>query len=208
MRAAVSRRYGPPDDVAAPATEGAHYALAFLRVARTGAGLHVLVHGASGTIGSAAVQLLRAEGVGVTATCLAEQVETVRGLGADHVVDLSATPLAQVDGRFDAVLDTVGRSTFGRCRRLLQPRGTYVSCELGPGAQNPVLALVTSSGRRHVRFPVPRIDRAMVQRLARMLADGSLRPLVDRRDALADIVEAYRYVESGRKVGSVLVDLA
>ncbi len=198
---------GVPDDLAAPATEGPHYALACLRVARTSAGQDVLVHGASGTIGSAAVQLLRAEGVRVTATCFAEQVETVRGLGADHVVDLSQTTLSDVDEQFDAVFDTVGKSTFGRCRPLLRPRGTYVSAELGPGAQNPFLALVTPSARRHVRFPVPRIDQALVGRFARMLADRTLRPLVDRRYPLAEVVEAYRYVESGRKVGSVLLDL-
>ena len=101
----------------------------------------------------------------------------------------------------------MGKSTFGRCRPLLRPRGTYVSAELGPGAQNPLLALVTPSARRHVRFPFPRIDQALVERFARMLADGRLRPLVDRRYPLAEVVEAYRHVESGRKVGSVLLDL-
>lgn len=204
--AAVARTPdGVPDDVAAAATEGAHYASAFLRVARTRGGQHVLVHGASGAIGSAAVQLLRADGVHVTATCFAEQVETVRGLGADRVVDLSQTAVTDVDERFDAVFDTVGKSTFGRCRTLLRQRGTYVSSELGPGAQNPFLALVTPSRGRHVRFPIPRIDQAMVERFARMLADGRLRPLVERRYPLAEIVEAHRHVESGRKVGSVLV---
>lgn len=198
---------GVPLDVAAAATEGPHHAQAFLRVGRVRAGQHVLVHGATGTIGSSAVQLLRDHGVEVTATCFGEHVDTVRGLGAHHVVDLSRTPLEAVAGEFDAVLDSVGRSTFGRCRRLLRPGGLYVSSELGPGGQNLALSLATPRGRRHVRFALPRIDAALVGRFARMPADGRLRPLVDSRYPLDDVVEAHRRVDTGQKIGSVLVDV-
>ena len=200
-----------PDGVgftaAAAATEGAHYALAMARVARVRPGRHVLVLGASGGIGSAAVQLLTAGGVHVTAASRGS-VDTVAGLGADRVLDAAADDVPDDGTRYDAVLDAVGKSTFGRHRHRLVPGGIYTSSELGPKAQNILLSLVSplSPGRR-VRFPFPRHDQAMVGRIAELLADGRLRPLIDRRYPFEQIVEAYRYVESGRKVGNVVLDV-
>lgn len=192
---------------AAASTEGAHYALAMARVARTRAGHHVLVLGASGGIGSAAVQLLGAGGVTVTAATRGA-VDRVAGLGADRVVEAAADAVPDDGTRYDAVFDAVGRSSFGRYRRRLVRRGVYTSSELGPKGQNIPLSLLSplSPGRR-VRFPFPLHDQAMVQRLAGLLADGRLRPLIDRHYPLDGIVEAYRYVESGQKVGNVVVDV-
>lgn len=191
---------------AAPATEGWHYAHAFLRVAGTRAGHDVLVHGATGAIGSAAVQLSHHAGATVTAVCGPDHLDLVRGLGADRVVDHTAVDFTADEQRYDAVFDAVGKSTFGRCRRLLKPRGVYVSSELGPKAQNPFLALGTPLLRgRTVRFPYPRFDRTMLAELRGMLEAGTYRPLVDRTYPLGEIVEAYRYVQTGRKVGSVVV---
>jgi len=107
------------------------------------------------------------------------------------------------------VLDAVGKSTFGRCRRLLRPRGVYVSSDVGPGWQNLVLALVTPLSRgKRVRFPVPSHDQAMVRGLGELIGSGEFRPVVDRRYPLDRIVEAYQYVESGRKVGNVVIEMA
>jgi NADPH:quinone reductase-like Zn-dependent oxidoreductase len=200
-----------PDGVdlaaAAAATEGAHYALAFARVARIRAGQHVLVLGATGGIGSAAVQLLKAGGVRVTAAAR-EHPDVVLALGADDVIEAAAEDVPDDGRRYDAVLDAVGKSTFGRVRPLLQPSGVYVSSELGPKAQNIGLALLWPVMRgRHVRFPFPLHDQAMIRHLADLLADGRFRPLIDRRYPLADVVEAYRYVESGRKTGNVVLDV-
>jgi NADPH:quinone reductase-like Zn-dependent oxidoreductase len=192
---------------AAAATEGAHYALAFARVARIRAGQDVLVLGATSGIGSAAVQLLAAGGVRVTAAAR-ERTDLVSGLGADRVVEAAAEDVPDDGRRYDAVLDAVGKSTFGRARRLLKPSGVYVSSELGPKAQNVGLAMLWPVMRgRHVRFAFPLHDRAMIRRLADLLADGRFRPLIDRRYPLADIVDAYAYVESGRKLGNVVLDL-
>lgn len=151
-----------PDGVgfpaAAAATEGAHYALAFALVTRLRAGQDVLVLGATGGIGSAAVQLLKAGGVTVTAADVPD------------------------DGRrYDAVMDAVGKSTFGRARPLLKPSGVYVSSELGPKAQNIGLAMLWPVMRgRHVRFAFPLHNHAMIRRIAELLADGRFRPLIDR----------------------------
>ncbi|TKJ21700.1 NAD(P)-dependent alcohol dehydrogenase [Blastococcus sp. CCUG 61487] len=192
---------------AAAATEGPHYALAMARVARTRPGQHVLVLGASGGIGSAAVQLLVAGGVTVTAVTR-DAVDRVESLGADRVIEATADAVPDDGTRYDAVFDAVGKSSFGRWRRRLTPRGVYTSSELGPKGQNIPLSLLSplSPGRR-VRFPFPLHDQAMMQRLAALLADGRLRPLVDRRYPLDRIVEAYRYVDSGQKIGNVVIDV-
>jgi NADPH:quinone reductase-like Zn-dependent oxidoreductase len=196
---------------AAPATEGSHYALSLMEAARIGPGQDVLVNGATGAIGSAAVQLLKARGATVTAVCRSDSLELVQGLGADRVIDYTAQDFTRDGQTYDVVLDAVGKSSFGRCRRLLKPGGTYLSSDLGPLSQNPFLALVTPLFRgRRVRFPIPRApDRGKVMaHLQELLAAGAFRPLVDRRYPLDQIVEAYRYVEPGQKVGSVVISVA
>ena len=192
---------------AAPSTEASHYALTFIRKARIRSGQEVLVHGATGAIGSAAVQLLKSLGATVTATSDTAHVELVRSLGADRVIDYTAEDFTKDARTYDVVLDAVGKSSFGRCKRLLKPRGIFLSSDLGPLSQNPVLALVTPLfGKRKVMFPIPRKhDRAIVEYFRGMLESGSFRPVIDRRYPLDQIVEAYRYVESGQKIGNVLI---
>jgi NADPH:quinone reductase-like Zn-dependent oxidoreductase len=127
----------------APGTEGSQYALSMVRSAKVQRGQVVLVNGATGAIGSAAVQLLRQVGARVTAVCGTEHVALVKGLGADRVIDYTAEDFTKDEQAYDVVLDAVGKSSFGRCRRLLKPRGIYVSSDLGPLSQNPILALIT-----------------------------------------------------------------
>jgi NADPH:quinone reductase-like Zn-dependent oxidoreductase len=193
---------------AAPGTEGSHYALSSIRAVKVRRGQAVLVYGATGAIGSAAVQLLKQLGATVTAVCATDQLNLVKGLGADRVVDYTAEDFTSDGHRYDVVMDAVGKSSFGRCRRLLKPRGLYLSSDLGPLSQNPLLALVTPLGRgRRVRFPVPRSDPGMMARLKELIESGAFRPLVDRSYPLDEIVEAYRYVETGRKVGNVVISV-
>ncbi|QFY05485.1 zinc-binding dehydrogenase [Nonomuraea phyllanthi] len=193
---------------AAPGTEGSHYALAFIRTAGARAGQEVLVHGATGAIGSAAVQLLKGLGVTVTAVCDTPNLELVRGLGADRVVDYTAQDFTRDAQTYDAVFDAVGKSTFGRCRRLLKPGGAYLSSELGPWCQNLVLPLVTPLfGGRRVKFPFPGGDREMMWHLRELIESGQFRPVIDRRYPLDRIVDAYRYVETGKKVGNVVIEV-
>jgi len=193
----------------APSTEGSHYALANIRASQITNGRRVLVHGATGAIGSAAVQLLKALGAIVTATCATGHVDLVRGLGADRVIDHTAADFTQDAQRYDVVFDAVGKSSFGRCRRLLKRRGIYLSTDLGPYSLNPLLALVTPLfGGRKVMFPIPpKHDHDETQELRRMLGTGAFRPVIDRRYPLDHIVEAYRYVETGKKVGNVVISV-
>jgi len=193
---------------AAPGTEGAHYALSMIRSAGVEPGQDVLVNGATGAIGSAAVQLLADLGARVTATCSAAHKDLVTGLGADRVIDYTAEDFTRDTQTYDLVLDAVGKSSFARCRRLLRPRGIFVSSDLGPLSQNPVMALVTPLfGGRKVLFPIPvQRDPAAVMRYLRdLMESGAFRPLIDRRYPLDLIMDAYRYVETGQKVGSVVV---
>jgi len=193
---------------AAPSTEGSHYALSFIRTAKIRTGHDVLVNGATGAIGSAAVQLLKNLGADVTATCDAQNVERVRGLGADRVIDYTAEDFTKDDQTYDVVLDAVGKSSFGRCKRLLKPGGVYLSSDLGPLSQNPILALITPLfGRRKVMFPIPKQDPEMVRHFKELIESGEFKPLIDRRYPLDQIVEAYRYVETGQKIGNVVISV-
>jgi NADPH:quinone reductase-like Zn-dependent oxidoreductase len=200
---------------AAPGMEGAHYAHAFLRVTGVGPGDRALVHGATGGIGTAAVQLLKARDVAVTAVC--DQLPPARPdllteLGAAHVVHHDGDGWVDLVGSgFDAVLDATGHTSFGAARRLLRPGGSYVSSELGRGGQNVLLAaagpLARVLGRRHVRFPLPHEDAELAAHLSQLMAAGDYRPVVDRTYPFDELREAYAYVDTGRKVGNVVVTL-
>lgn len=193
---------------AAPGTEGSHYALGLIKVAKIQSGQDVLVYGATGAIGSAAVQLLKSLGARVTAVCDTKNVELVKGLGADRVVDYTTRDFTADDRGYDVVLDAVGKSTFGRCRRLLKPAGIYVSTDLGPLGQNVILPLVTRLfGGKRVIFPLPRYDHGWVIRLKGLIESGEFKPVIDRRYSLDQIVEAYRYVETGQKIGNVVISV-
>jgi NADPH:quinone reductase-like Zn-dependent oxidoreductase len=191
----------------APAAEGAHYALSGIRRAGIRRGHDVLVYGATGAIGSAAVQLLRSLGARVTAVCDTGNLELVKGLGADKVMDYTTEDFTRDEQTYDLVMDAVGKSSYGHCRRLLKPNGIYLSSDLGPMAQNPILALVTPLLRgKRVMFPLPlRPDQEIARYLRGLLESGAFRPVIDRTYPLDQIVEAYRYVETGRKVGNVVI---
>ncbi|MFC6086999.1 NAD(P)-dependent alcohol dehydrogenase [Sphaerisporangium aureirubrum] len=193
---------------AAPSTEGSHYALSLVEGTRARAGQRVLVYGATGAIGTAALQLLRDLGVTVTAVCGTENVDLAKSLGATDVIDYRTEDFTKDGRRYDAVIDAVGKTSFGRCRRLLRPRGVYVSSDLGPLAQNPFLALVTPLFRgRRVRFPFARNDAAMARHFKELIESGAFRPVIDRTYTLDEIVEAYRYVETGQKTGNVVISI-
>lgn len=190
----------------APAFEGAHYALSTINAAKILSGQRVLVYGATGGIGSAAVQLLKNLGVEVSAVCRTKDVQLVSQLGADRVIQTQ--DFASDDHTYNVVIDAVGKTSFGACRRLLTPRGIYLSSELGPHSQNPFLALTTPLLRgRRVMFPIPTHNQEMVRYFRGLIDAGQFTPLIDRTYPLADIVDAYRYVESGEKIGNVVLSV-
>jgi len=133
----------------------------------------------------------------------------VRSLGAEIVVDWEREDFTALDERFDVVFDAVGKSSFGACRRLLRDGGVYVSTDLGPKAQNPMLALagpvLRTLNAKRVAFPLPRANREVIEFLRARLERGDLTPVIDRTYLLDEIVAAFRYVETGRKTGNVVV---
>jgi NADPH:quinone reductase-like Zn-dependent oxidoreductase len=198
-----------PFDQVAPSTEGSHYALSAITMVAIGSGQHVLLNGGTGAIGSAAIQLLKDLGANITAVADTEHLELVRGLGAGRVIDRTVEDFTQDDQAYDVVFDAVGKSSFGRCKRLLKPNGIYLSSDLGPLSMNPVLALITPLfGGRRIRFPIPpKHTKQEVERIRSMIEAGTFLPVVDRRYPLEEIVEAYRYVETGQKIGNVVIDI-
>jgi NADPH:quinone reductase-like Zn-dependent oxidoreductase len=192
----------------ASSTEGTHYALSIIEAADLGAGDEVLVYGATGAIGTAAVQLLKHRGATVAAVCDPHGAEVVASLGADVVIDRSVEDFTRTAARFDAVLDAVGKTTFRRCRHLLKPGAPYLSTDLGPGWQNLALIPLTRwLGDHRVLLPFPADERRHVLQVRELLAAGAFRPVVDRTYPFEDIVEAYRYVRSRRKLGTVVVSV-
>ncbi len=191
----------------APATEGFHYAWSMIKAAKVHDGHRVLVNGATGGIGSAGVQLLHHLGATVTAVCDGDHIDLVKSLGADRVIDRNLVDFTTDDQTYDVVFDAVGKSSFGRCKALLRPAGIYLSTDLGPRSENPVLGLVTPLLRgRKVLFPIPpKHDQAGVRYVARLIECGAFTPVIDRRYPLEEIVQAYAYVESGQKIGNVLI---
>jgi len=193
---------------AAPITEGAHYALCDIRAARIKSGQNVMIYGASGAIGSAAVQLLKYFGARVTGVCNTQNVEVVKSLGADQVIDYLTEDFTKIDLKFDFIFDAVGKSSFRQCKPLLKKNGTYISTELGKNSENIFLALLTPiSGGKKVLFPLPSIKKEDVVFLKKLVETGRFKPLVDRLYPLDNIVDAYKYVETGQKRGNVVITL-
>lgn len=193
---------------AAALTEGSHYALVDIRAAKVQAGQNVMVYGATGAIGSAAVQLLKHFGAHVTAVANTKNVALVKSLGADVVIDYQTEDFTQTKTRFDFIFDAVGKSSFGQCKPLLKEKGIYISTELGKNGENIWLALLTPlRGRKKLLFPLPTITKNDVEFLGELAQQGKFKPVIDRSFTMEQIVEAYRYVESGQKTGNVILKI-
>jgi NADPH:quinone reductase-like Zn-dependent oxidoreductase len=193
---------------AAPITEGAHYALNNIKASKVEAGQNVLVYGATGAIGSAAVQLLKHFGANVTAVCNTKNVALVKSLGADIVIDYQIQDFTKTETRFHFIFDAVGKSSFRQCKPLLTEKGKYISTELGKNGENIFFALTTAIfASKKVLFPIPTINKADVIFLKELVEKGEYKPVIDREYVLNQIVEAYKYVETAQKVGNVVLKI-
>ncbi|MDH5446584.1 MAG: NAD(P)-dependent alcohol dehydrogenase [Gammaproteobacteria bacterium] len=203
-----------PDDVdyvdAAASPEGAHYALNFINKVDLKRGDRVLVYGASGAIGSAAVQLLKHFGMEVTAVCSGRHLETVKSLGADRIIDYTKEDFTQDTTRYHFVLDAVGKISFLQSKKLLLSGGVFASSDLGFLAQNmflPMLAplLKLLYDRKYTIFPMPVDIKRSLLLLQKLMANKEFKPLIDREYPLDEIVSAYQYVRQGKKTGNVAI---
>jgi NADPH:quinone reductase-like Zn-dependent oxidoreductase len=170
------------------------------------AGKRILIYGASGSIGTAGVQLAKHFGAHVTAVCNTKNVELVRSLGADEVVDYLREDFTQNGETYDVIFDAVGKHSFRRARRSLREGGTFIETDLGFMWHAPLLALASRFvGSKRVTIPIPSYSKDDVLLLRDLLAAGTYRAVVDRRYPLEDVVEATRYVETGQKTGNVVL---
>jgi NADPH:quinone reductase-like Zn-dependent oxidoreductase len=193
---------------AAAISDGACIALACLQKADPLDGKRIVVYGASGSIGTAAVQLAKALGARVTAVCATTSVELVRSLGADEVVDYLKEDFTKNAKTYDVVFDAVGKHSFRRCRSSLEPGGIYLETDLGFMWHVPPLALLTRwIGDKKVTLPIPRYQKADVLFVKELIEAGKYRAVIDRTYPLDDVVEATRYVETGQKTGNVVLTM-
>lgn len=191
---------------AAPLFEGSHYALSIIRAAKVLAGDHVMVYGATGAIGSAAVQLLKHFGTVVTAVCATQHIDLVKSLGADVAIDYTREDYTKINKQFSFVFDAVGKSSFGKCKAILKEGGVYISTELGKNGQNVFLAMIPGFlVKKRVLFPIPATKTEDMLFLRDLAVAGKFTPVIDREYTLDQIVEAYRYVETGQKIGNVVI---
>ena len=180
---------------------------------KVGPGQKVLINGASGGVGTFAVQIAKALGAEVTGVCSSRNVELVRSIGADHVIDYTKEDFTRRDERYDVIIDNVGNHSLSDLRGVLAPTGTYVMVG-GPSGRwiDPfprVLALVVTSWfvDQEMRFFMSRIDQEDLTLLRQMIEAGQLTPVIDRRYPLAEATRAVEYLETGRARGKVVIGI-
>ena len=189
---------------AAPICDGALNALMCLKVADLHNGRRILIYGASGAIGTAAVQLAKHFGADVTAVCNTKNLELMRTLGADRVIDYTQEDFTKNGQTYDVIFDAAGKLSFKRCRGSLEPDGIYLPTD---GLENLLLTFLHlgKKGKRVVFQIPPRIPKQNVLFLKELVEAGKYRPVIDRCYPLEDVIEATKYVETRQKVGNVVL---
>ncbi len=197
----------------AVATNPVLTALPFLRdTGQIQSGQKVLINGASGSVGSYAVQLAKQMGAEVTGVCSTEKMEFVKSLGADKVIDYKTEDFTHSGESYDIIFDAAGKSSYGRCQHILKENGVYLSTVLSPGI---IFHVIRTSlvGRKKAKITFAGLRPASEQAkdlrfLTELMEAGQVKSLVDRCYPLAQTAEAHRYVDTGRKKGSVVITVA
>jgi NADPH:quinone reductase-like Zn-dependent oxidoreductase len=194
---------------AAAIHDGATQALSALRVGRVMRGQRIVIYGASGALGTAAVQIAKHWGAHVTGVCSTAHVELVRSLGADEVVDYTHEDFRKGGGPFDSIIDAVGKYVFHRARPALKPGGIYVATDVGAvPAETLALAIVGRFlGSRRQKMSGGGRSQADVRLMKELIEAGALRPVIDRTYPMEQVAEAHRYVETWRKAGNVVLTI-
>jgi NADPH:quinone reductase-like Zn-dependent oxidoreductase len=190
--------------------EGAFYANPAIEHFRLKPGHKILIYGASGAIGTAALQFAKDRGAEVTAVVAGRHLELVRSLGADVAVDYATVAFDQLGRHYDFVMDAVGKLGIRQWRRLLKAKGVFSTTDRGPWSQNLLFVLwskLTGSGRVVVPLAKRGSGKTFVNDLKDKIEAGRFVPVIDRRYPLAAIADAYRYVQTGEKAGVVVVDI-
>lgn len=190
--------------------EGAHYAYNFVNKIHPKKGDKILVNGATGAIGSAALQILKSLEIDVTAVGNTKNLELLKSLGADKIYNYEKEDFTKIDKeKYNFICDAVGKSTFGKCKKLLLDKGVYISSELGPNAENLYLPITTKiKGKKRVIFPIPSNCKRSILYINNLLEQGKFKAVIDRSYKPEDVKAAYEFVQSGQKTGNVLIDFS
>lgn len=193
---------------AAAVCDGAFLAYANLKKIDFSKPQKILVNGASGSIGSSTVQLAKYLGADITAVCDTRRAELVKSLGANKVIDYTKEDFTNCGELFDVVFDSVGKSSFGKCKKILKSKGIYISSELGYMSQNIYYALCTPLfGGKKVLFPIPVDKKEDIIFFKELIEAGKYKAIIDRTYPLEQIIEATKYVETGEKTGNVVITI-
>jgi len=193
---------------AAAVCDGGFLALSIIRKINFSNTPNILINGASGSIGSACVQFASYFGARITAVCNTKDFELLKSLGADEVIDYTKEDFTENDQLYDVVIDAVGKSSYFRCRRILKPHGIYFSTELGYLSQNIFLALLTPLFRgKKVLFPIPKDTKKDIVFIKELMEAGKYKAVIDRIYPFEQLIDATQYVETGQKVGNVVITI-
>lgn len=201
---------------AAAICEGLYLAINYIRKISFINKPKILVNGATGSIGSACVQLAKYYGGHVTAVCNTKNLALIKSLGADVLIDYTKEDFTKSSEFFDVVLDAVGKSSFFKCKNIMKPGAFYFSTELGYLSQNVFLGLLTpllsklpgGKTRKKVLFPVPTVRKEDIEFFKELIESGNYKPVIDRVYPLEQIIEATKYVETGEKTGNVVITIS
>ncbi|SFA99181.1 MULTISPECIES: NAD(P)-dependent alcohol dehydrogenase [unclassified Bacillus (in: firmicutes)] len=185
---------------------GARTALYFLRKANIQSGHRVLVYGASGSVGSYAVQIAKNFGAIVTGVCSTTNLELVKSLGADKVIDYTAEDFSRINERYDVVFEAVNKSSFSACMKLLKKDGIYINVTEPLPSVRMIWTKLTSRKKVLLSRNSPETSEAL-EFLKELVETGKLKVVIDRYYEFEEIVEAHRYVEKGHKKGNVVINV-
>jgi NADPH:quinone reductase-like Zn-dependent oxidoreductase len=192
---------------AASVVDGATTALFFLKEkANIQKGQKVLINGASGSIGTFAVQLAKYFGAEVTGVCSTKNIELVKSIGADKVVDYSKEDFTRTGDTYDIIFDTVGKSSFENCRKALKPEGKYIATVMN--LKLILQSILTKFGnRKKVIFAMSLNKTEALNFIRTLIEEGMLKTIIDRQFPLEELGEAHAYVEKGHKQGNVVISI-
>jgi NADPH:quinone reductase-like Zn-dependent oxidoreductase len=186
--------------------DGLMLAIAYMREIDFSKKNSILINGASGSIGTAGVQLARYFGANITAVCNEKNIELIKSLGAVKVIDYEKDDFTKDNEKYDIVFDAAGKSSFFKCKNVLKEDGIYFSTELGYLGQNIFLSLLTPLfSKRKVKFPIPKDNKKDIEFFKELIEKEKYSPVIDRIYSLDEIVEAAKYVETGTKTGNVVI---
>jgi NADPH:quinone reductase-like Zn-dependent oxidoreductase len=183
---------------------GGNTALHFLKQTNVQKGQKILIYGASGSVGTFAIQLAKYFGAEVTGVCSTRNIDLVRSLGADKVIDYTKEDFTQRGEKYDVILDAVGKASFSSCMKSLKKKGTYLQVVAAPATSIKMLLTRFTTNKILIGgTAIPKTENLIF--LKELIEKREIKPVIDKTYTLDEIVEAHRYVDQGHKKGNVVI---